>query len=145
VLLQKLLPLTKTMENFRLAVYETRCALSDLLQVIRTNKTSSVLRCQVQTETPPNICQDRLGTNIFPRESLIKQCSVFLQCEYELAQMQLSWRRQEGQDNEPVTKDDAYRQGHETALFCIKAIILCRKAIILPRQARDKHREKLNE
>eukprot|EP01046_Picozoa_sp_COSAG06_P078040 COSAG06_NODE_25706_length_630_cov_1.651601_1_plen_96_part_01 len=68
MLLQKLLPLTKTMENFRLAVYETRCALSDLLQVIRTNKTSSFLRCQLRLKTPPNICQDRLGTNIFPRE-----------------------------------------------------------------------------
>ena len=144
MLLQKLLPLTKTMENFRLAVYETRCALSDLLQVIRTNKTSSVLRCQVQTETPPNICQDRLGTNIFPRESLIKQCSVFLQCEYELAQMQLSWRRQEGQDNEP-TKDEAYRQGRTRAPFLSKLCIKLNKSDHFAKTGSGQTQGKLNE
>jgi hypothetical protein len=59
VLLQKLLPLTKATETFRLAVHETRDALSHLLQ-----------------------------------------------CEFELAQMQLSWRRDTGKDQ--PTKDEAY-------------------------------------
>jgi hypothetical protein len=59
VLLQKLLPLTKATETFRLAVHETRDALTQLLQ-----------------------------------------------CEFELAQMQLSWRRDTGTDQ--PTKDEAY-------------------------------------
>ena len=59
VLLQKLLPLTKATETFRLAVHETRDALSQLLQ-----------------------------------------------CEFELAQMQLSWRKDTGKDQ--PTKEEAY-------------------------------------
>lgn len=59
VLLQKLLPLTKATETFRLAVHETRDALCQLMR-----------------------------------------------CEYELAQMQLSWRGDHGKDQ--PTKDEAY-------------------------------------
>ena len=65
VLLQKLLPLTKATENFRLAVHETRDALSQLLQ-----------------------------------------------CEFELAQMQLSWRRDTGIDQ--PTRDEAYLLSQRT-------------------------------
>ena len=65
VLLQKLLPLTKATETFRLAVQETRDALSQLLQ-----------------------------------------------CEFELAQMQLSWRRDNDQDH--PTKEEAYYLSQRT-------------------------------